>query len=260
MGLFSAIGGIFRGNRRSSRTSSYPPAAPSAVDVQWSGLKAYVAHCERERLDLGKLHPDDAVGFFHRRWAIEEAARAGIPLERAARENGFLGAAHWQGVERYFEARYSQLFVDASGQKAIHFVDEFRRARDLAEQERAQALAEAAARKALEPIQGVTLERFAEISATLVVALGSMGGASRSELSSVLSQFNIGTAAFGRMRRGWMERIEGDPSGRLKKIYAGAFRATRERLMANASSGVMARPEEDILPPATIRKTWVDVG
>jgi len=265
MGILSALGALFRRKRPAATTPSYPPGPPngqpvSAIELQWAGLKAYVAHCERERLDLGKLHRDDAVGFFLRRQAIQEAAQAGIPLERAARENGFLSAAHWQGVERYFEARYSRLVAEPNGARTIRYVDEFHRAQLLATEQRAQAARTAAAKKLLEPIQGVTLERFAEISATLVVALGAMGGASRSELSSVLAQYNIGTAAFGRTRRGWMERIESDPSGHLKTIYAGAFRTARERLMANASSGVMARPEEDILPAATIRKTWVDVG
>jgi len=276
MGFLSAVGRFFSGKQRVAPTSESPPALPvggrvstpppsrSPVDVQWAGLKAYVAHCERERLALARLQADDPVAFFHRRWQIEQAVRSGIPLDRAAREAGFLSGTHWQGVERYFDARYSQLVVAPDGSRQICFVEQYQRARVLAEQERAQAAAQVEADRDLEPIQGVSLERFAEISATLVVALKDAGGASRSELSAVLAQFNVGPAVYGRTRRGWMERIERDTSGRLKKLYAETFKQRREQLMANASSGVMPRPgaeaEEDILRPAAMRRTWVDVG
>src|SRR5207247_611314 len=139
--------------------------------------------CEEGRLDLASLHPSDCVGFFERRAVIEGAIHAGVSGDRAARDHGFANAQHWEMVVRYFEARYSELSIDAAGVARIRFVDEFHRAQELV----AERLRDADARM-LEPIHGVGIERFAEVTAA-IVRLGATP--TRAELSRVFSELGV---------------------------------------------------------------------
>ncbi|MDB4994097.1 MAG: hypothetical protein JWM74_1529 [Myxococcaceae bacterium] len=243
-----------------------PPAYTSEAERQWARIKAYVRDCQKHGLDLAKLHPEDPVGFFTRRAFIRDAQRSGMPLERAAVAAGFTSEAHWTFVERYFESIYSTLSLKADGTYEIRFVPEFDRARLLAEREReeqmARQLASTSASRILEPIQGITLERFAEISAAM---LDFGAEPSRAEISTVLAELHVGPAAYGGARRGWIERMDQDTTGKLKQRYREAFRTARQARMA---SGVHRLDALDGAPPtaeeararAAARRSWVEIG
>lgn len=243
-----------------------PPAYVSDAERQWARIKAYVRDCQHHGLDLAKLQASDPVGFFTRRAFIRESTHAGMPLERAAIAAGFTSEAHWSFVERYFESIYSTLAMKPDGSYEIRFVPEFDRARLLAEQERAQQLASelasSSASRILEPIQGITLERFAEISAAM---LDFGAEPSRAEISGILAELNVGPAAYGRARRGFLDRMDQDTTGRLKQRYREAFRTARQARMA---SGVHRLDLLDGAPPtadelkarAAARRSWVEIG
>ncbi len=254
MGLFKAVGNLVR------RISSYPPPPPapapvelSAAEIEWARVKDFVRGCERHGLSLGGLLITDPVGFWTRHGRIEEATRAGMPLERAAVNEGFQGAQHWLLVERYFRARYSELVTRTDGSMMVAHVNEFRRAAELAAAARERARADA---KALEPVQGITLERFAQIAATLL-DLGPEP--SRAELSHVLNGIGIGPARYGAARRAWVERIKGDTSGRLKLRYLEAFADARRAVLAQGGSGVHQKDDIDGTARAAARRSWVDL-
>jgi hypothetical protein len=237
----------------------------SDAERQWARIKAYVSDCQKHGLNLAKLHPDDPVGFFTRRAFIREAQRSGMPLERAAAAGGFTSEAHWTFVERYFESIYSTLGTRADGTYEIRFVPEFDRARLLAERERedemARQVASTSASQILEPIQGLTLERFAEVSAAM---LDFGAEPSRAEISSILGELQVGPAAYGGARRGWLDRMEQDTTGKLKQRYREAFRTARQLRVA---SGVHRLDSLDGAPTvaeararAAARRSWVEIG
>jgi hypothetical protein len=268
MGIMSSLGRLFRRNAKLPPTqppSMAPPAYVSEAERQWARIKGYVRDCQKHGLDLAKLHPEDPVGFFTRRAFIRDAQRSGMPLERAAVAAGFTSEAHWTFVERYFESIYSTLTMKADGSYEIRFVPEFDRARLLAEREReqemARQLASTSASRILEPIQGLTIERFAEVSAAM---LDFGPEPSRAEMSSILGELHVGPAAYGGARRGWLDRMEQVNSGKLKQRYREAFRAARQIRVASGvhrlDSLEGAPTADEARARAAARRSWVEIG
>lgn len=246
MGLMRALSRLFGGSRARKAKAEPVPAA-------WGQIKAFVQNCESTRLGLGGLRAEDAAGFWTRRARILEAHAAGMPKERVATEAGFVSWEHWVLVERYFEARYSELAVKADGTFEIRLIEEFRQASVIASRDVQRVSVRAAEMKTLDPIEGITLDRFAEIAA----AMTQFGPEpSRSEVSMVLGGLGIGPAAYGAARRGWLVRIKEDATGRLKARYREVYTSARQQVVAVTeraeTSGVRR-----IGDAAIARRTWV---
>ncbi len=247
MGFIRALSRLFGG-------SSAPTAKPEPVPPAWRQIKAFVQNCEMTRLSLGGLRAEDAAGFWTRRARIHEAQAAGMPKERVATEAGFASWAHWALVERYFEARYSELAVNADGSYEIRLIEEFRQASVVASRDVERISVRAAEMKTLDPIEGITLDRFAEIAA----AMTQFGPEpSRRELSMVLGGLGVGPATYGAARRGWHQRMQDDKSGRLKARYREVFYAARQR-NGEASESQEKSGVRMIGSPAIARRTWVE--
>ncbi|MEO6420103.1 MAG: hypothetical protein ABIP39_11875, partial [Polyangiaceae bacterium] len=79
---------------------------------------------------------------------------------------------------------------------------------------------------------------------------------SRSEVSLVLGGLGIGPAAYGAARRGWIQRMKDDASGRLKARYREVFSVARQSIVEvterSETSGVRR-----IGDAAIARRTWV---
>lgn len=241
MALFSPLRSLFA---RRAGAASEPPAPRREAPPEWSRLKELVAACDVLSIDLAGLRPGDHVGFCERRARVEGTMRAGAPLERAAREHGFKDAKHFVTVVAYLEARASELYVNERGALRVRFVAELRDAQAMVD----ARLRDAAAR-ALEPIHGVTLERFAEASAA-IVRLGA--DPTRAALSRVLDELGVGAATYGAVRRGWLARIERDTTRLLLRRYQDAFLAARSRFATLAPSG------DDDAPSASARRSWAN--
>lgn len=238
-------------------SSSSFPADP--VRVSWDRLKSFVARCDDEDLDLAGLRIEDAIGFWSRYARIESAKLRGVSAEDAVVAEGLKCLDHWVVVERYFQARYSELVRLPSGKLTIRFIDAFQRASDQAQraiaEERTRLEADA---RELEPIGGVSLERFAEIAAALAHLAGAE--ATRARTTEVLGTFGIGAATFGSVRRGWEARMVADKTRRLRRAYRAAWTHATEMF----GSGQWELP--DCTPDAgskevskvTTRYTWVE--
>jgi hypothetical protein len=213
---------------REASLGSTPPSAlgyAGAIDpirASWDRLKSFVARCDSEDLDLAGLRIEDPIGFWSRHARIESAKLRGVSPEDAARAEGLKCLDHWLVIERYFQARYSELVRLPGGKVTIRFVDAFQRASEQAERavagERERLEAEA---RELEPIGGVSLERFAEIAAALAHLAGAE--ATRARTTEVLGTFGIGAATFGSVRRGWEARMASDKTRRLRRAYRAAW-------------------------------------
>lgn len=246
MGLMQVLSRVFGG-------SSAPKAKPEPIPAAWGQMKAFVQSCESNGLGLGGLRIEDAPGFWTRRSRIHEAYAAGMPKERIAAETGFVSWEHWLLVERYFEARYSELAVRADGTFEIRLIEEFRQASVVATRDLKRISVRAAELKTLDPIEGITLDRFAEICA----AMAKFGQSpSRSELSMVLGELGVGPATYGAARRGWIQRIKEDSTGRLKARYREVYFAARQA-MVDVAEPVERSGVRMIGDPAIARRTWV---
>jgi hypothetical protein len=215
----------------------------------------FVARCEREDVDLAGLHIEDAISFWARYVRIEIAKMSGTAKEEAIRAEGMSCVEHWVVVQRYFQGRYSQLVCLPNGTLAIVYVDSFQRAADRAEREltneRTRRSREAAE---LEPVAGVSLERFAEMSASLA-HLGAE--ATRARTTEVLAAYGLGAATFGSVRRGWEARMEADTTKRLRRIYRQAWTHAHEQLQ-NGTWQLPGTGERQEVSGVSTRYTWVE--
>lgn len=235
---------------------SIPPTDP--VRQSWERLKSFVARCEAEDLDLAGLRIEDPIGFWSRHARIECAKLRGIAPEQAVVAEGLTCLDHWVVVEKYFQARYSELVRLPNGKLTIRFVDAFQRTGDQAEraigEERARLEAEIAER---EPIGGVSLERFAEISAALNY-LGSE--ATRARTTEVLAAFGLGAATFGSVRRGWEARMAADKTRRLRRAYRAAWTQATEMFGTRQWEvpTSQAPANQEVSKVVQTRYTWVE--
>lgn len=275
MGFWSKTGawlrGVFGGSESATVQSVMPPSMAIAarggrietplpttdpVRQSWDRLKSFVARCEAEDLDLAGLHIEDPIGFWARYTRIECAKLRGTSPESAVRAEGLSCLDHWVVVDRYFQARYSELVRQSSGKLAIRFIDAFQRAADQSERavnEARDAIAREAAE--LEPIGGVTLERFAEIGA----ALAHLGAeATRARTTEVLAAFGVGAATFGSVRRGWEARMEADKTKRLRRSYRKAW--THATAMLESGDWQLPTADASATSDARVRAryTWVE--
>jgi len=250
MGIFRTIGNFFRAPQPLPMPE-VEPAPLSAAELEWQRVKSFVQECERQGLALGRLQPDDPVGFWSRRCAIDESVRGGMPLERAAKDAGYSGAQHWKLVERYFESRYCELAPNVTGELHVRYVPEFQQAALIAQRQRLEASKKKDEERALEPIQGITIERFAELSAA-VALIGN--AATRAEMSNVLAEFGVGPGTFGAARRAWLARIKEDKTGRLRARFLAALQKARGERAASGVHRADALQSEDA---ASARRSWV---
>ncbi|MBK6693753.1 MAG: hypothetical protein IPG50_16315 [Myxococcales bacterium] len=262
MGFFRWLSNVFGGRQATvapvskelRRPTSLMPPPGDPVRMAWDQLKSFVARCEAQSLDLAGLHVDDPIGFCAVRARIEERKLAGTSAEEATLAEGFSCVDHWVVVERYFQARYSELVRLPTGKVAVRYVEAFQRATERAEHQvngERTRLEQAASLR--EPIAGVTLERFAEISAMLAF-LGS--DATRARTTEVLASFGIGAATFGSVRRGWETRMEGDSTKSLRRTFRAAWTFTQEQL-ASGKLKVAGTVDQEISKVST-RYTWVE--
>lgn len=246
MGFMQTLSKLFGG-------SSTRKAKPEPVPAAWGQMKAFVQICESSGLGLGGLRTEDPTAFCNKRSRIREAHATGMPKERIAIEAGYVNWEHWLLVERYFEARYSELSLRADGTYEIRVIEEFRQASVVASRDLERISISAAAAKTLDPIDGITLDRFAEISA----AMTKFGPEpSRSEVSQVLGGLGIGPATYGAARRGWLQRIKDDTTGRLKARYREVYISARQSIVE------VSEPQETsgvrrIGDAAIARRSWV---
>lgn len=251
-----------------TRTQSAPPSSISSqsalptdpVRVSWDRLKTFVARCDDEDLDLAGLRIEDPIGFWSRYARIERAKLRNVAVEDAVTAEGFECLDHWTVVERYFQARYSELVRLPTGKLTIRFIDAFQRASDQAQraisEERDRVEADA---RELEPIGGVSLERFAEIAAALAHLAGAE--ATRARTTEVLGTFGIGAATFGSVRRGWEARMAADKTRRLRRAYRAAWTHATEMFGSGQwelPSCPAADPNSKEVSKVTTRYTWVE--
>lgn len=225
------------------------------VRQSWDKLKSFVARCESQELDLGGLHIEDAISYWARHSQIEIAKLDGKSPEDAAKAAGFLCLDHWSVVQRYFQARYSELVKLPTGKLAIRYVDAFQRGADQNERELAAEVARREREAAdLEPIGGVSLERFAEICASLA-HLGAE--ATRTRTTQIFAAYGLGAATFGSVRRGWEARMEADGSRKLRR----KFRQAWTHVHTNLENGTWQLPgsgERQEVSGVSTRYTWVE--
>lgn len=223
MGVFKAIFellGLSKGEPVPTVPGGSPVAAPADdddggdedstrdgqldIEEEWAELQMLIHRCEAESLDLAGLDIADPKTFWARQAKISQGRADGKNYLHSVISAGFRSVDHWEQVSRYYQAKWSLLVRLPHGEREIRPRDEFTAAA-------AGALASqpAADPKLLEPVHGVSLERWARASAALARLSAHAGP---EEIAAALAPHGLDRAAFDAVDAAWQDRMRRDHS------------------------------------------------
>lgn len=176
----------------------------AAVLEAWDDLQMFIQRCEAEALDLAGLDLADPKTFAARQARIERLQAEGRSYEHAVLAAGFTGVSHWEQVSRYYQARWSELGERPGGGREIRLRREF-----IAAAEAEESGPPAVDPRVLEPVRGVSLERWARAFAALARV---SAHASDAEIDAALAPYGLDRATYNVINAVWQERMRRDAS------------------------------------------------
>jgi hypothetical protein len=190
---------------------------------RWNELQQLIARFEQQGIDLVGVDPNDPVTFFHKQFAIEQETQDGGDYNAACQRQGFRDRFHLQEVADYVQAKWSVLGTDDDGVPDVVIRDEYNNAAIQARMGQVQQMQQAqlsADPSQLEPINGVSLEQWAQASAAMGKLAPTAGDA---EVAQLLAQFGLDRATYDMASAGWQQRMQNDPTAAIATKYAEAF-------------------------------------
>lgn len=181
----------------------HPGDDPGVLEA-WDDLQMFIQRCEAEALDLAGLDLADPATFMSRQARIERLQLEGRSYEHSVIAAGFTGVAHWEQVSRYYQARWSQLAVRRGGGREIRLRDPF-----LAAASAHTAGAPAVDPRVLEPVLGVSLERWARAAAALARVSAHADAAA---VTAALAPHGLDRGTYETVNAIWQERMRRDAS------------------------------------------------
>jgi hypothetical protein len=166
--------------------------------------------------EWGPLDPQRVQNALEENWVHEqllsEAMRDPERFASMLKTLGYRDAQQRAMVHATFRRHYDAYMISAEGQAMIT------RAAMRAMNERMKyATAAAASGGILEPIEGVSLQLYAQISAKQA------GGAQQAEIAGILAQNQMDQAKWERVSKAWIARMSTDTSGAIATEYSKAF-------------------------------------
>ena len=201
---------LFKRVRVSARTSD-----------EWNEMRDFVTQCEVEQLDLVGLSIDAPKYFWRIALAIDANIDCGTPRDEAASTYGFCDYGHYQTVCKYLLAKWSHRVVGSHGIQielqphcAQALLDEHKRIAGL---ERSLLAAEV---RALEPIDGATIEQWAT-GAAIYAGFAS----DPDQLDARLAQIGLTQETYLRVNAAWQQRMANDKSHIVAPKFSDIFTA-----------------------------------
>lgn len=205
---------------------------------------------EQEAFDLAGFNPDDENSFFEAVLHMESEGMFGGTDESRAQiqaRYGIRDRMHWQTVR---DSVYSVLArkygsMEEVSQREMNF-----RMGQMQRHQQAQT-ARAAASGELNPVEGVTLEKWAAMNAAIV------SGASAEDL---LRANGIDQGRWERVSAEWNARMARDTTFAITTVYGNAFQAASQGQYGNyareANAARAANRELSMEPPMSIEQYW----
>lgn len=175
-----------------------------AVLEAWDDLQMFIQRCEAEALDLAGLDLADPRTFVARQARIERLQVEGRSYEHSVLAAGFTGVGHWEQVSRYYQARWSELGERPGGGREIRLRDVF-----VAAAEAEASGPPAVDPRMLEPVRGVSLERWARAFTALARVSAHAGDA---EINAALAPYGLDRAGYTAINAVWQDRMRRDAS------------------------------------------------
>ncbi len=203
-----------------------------------------------EVFDLAGFNPDDEEAFFNAVQHMESEGMFGGTDESRAEimsRYGIRDRSHWQNVK---DSVYSVL---ARKHGSIEEVSQREMNWRMGQMQRhqQQQTANAAASGELNPVEGLTLEKWAAMNAAIV------GGASPEDL---LKANGLDQGRWERASAEWNARMARDTTFAITTVYGNAFQAASQGKYGNyareANAARAANRELAMEPPMTIEQYW----
>ena len=169
--------------------------------------------------DWGPLRKEQFEEFFFHHFEIEDAHNDPPKKAQLLQKFGYRDEAHFKRVERTFLKYYGDgspndtLETYYWGSKATQGMMAGRM-RQQQEKQKAQL---AANPEMMAPIEGVTVETYAQMSAQQAKGL------SQDQFVALLAQNGMDQAKFARISTGWIERMSKDTTATVATVYGKAF-------------------------------------
>ncbi len=193
------------------------------IEDEWAELQMLVQRCEAEGLDIAGLDIDDPRTFWDRQARIERGRAEGKSQLHAVVSAGFKGVDHWEQVSRYYQAKWSQLVRLPGGEREIRPRDEFAAAAAAGARGPAGPSSDPDPRL-LEPVHGVSLERWAQAAAALSRL---RTHATTTEIDAALAPLRLDHATYAAADAAWQARMRRDVTMTIAARFGAAFEAAQ---------------------------------
>jgi len=172
-------------------------------------LASQINQLPDDYVDWGPLRPDQVEENYFHEALLGMLESEPATYQQVLQQLGYRDAIHRALVDRTFQRHYRDQCGEAWYQQAVN-AGAMR-----AMQERGSVMA-SNNQHLLEPIEGVTLEVFAELSAKSTTA-------SPEEMMTLLAQHQLDRETFSRVNAAWIERMSQDTTGTISTAYSKAF-------------------------------------
>ena len=205
---------------------------------------------EQEAFDAAGFHPDDEDSFFNAVLHMESEGMYGGTDESRAEimsRFGIRDRSHWQTVKDsvyQLLARKHGSFDEVSQREMNWRMGQMQR-------QQQQHTARAAASGEMNPVEGITLEKWAAMNAAIV------SGAS---LEDLLKSNGLDQGKWERASAEWNARMARDTTFAITTVYGNAFQAASQGKYGNyareANAARAANRELSMEPPMTLEQYW----
>jgi hypothetical protein len=243
MGLWDKLKG--KANEAIGQVQPKPEAAPAAA-----APPAPAPQPQAPELDVAGFSPDDEESFFNAELHMEsEGAMGGTDESRAEimESFGIRDRSHWRDVKN---AMY-QLLAEKHGSIEAAFQRNMNWRAGHSQRAMQQKVAQVAASGELAPVEGVSLDAWAAINASIVAG---------ANLDDLLKGAGIDRARWDRVSAEWNARMARDTTFAIAQVYGNAFQnASKGQYAAYAREANAARAENRELrmdAPISFEKYW----
>ena len=226
---------------------------------EWRELQQYIARMEQHAIDLASIDLADPVSYWRVYFAIEEAEAYGGDRERAIAGQGFRGADPWEQMSQYVQAKWSELAPDEDGDMGVRIRDDFTNGALAARQGQVQAQIqqqEEANPQLLEPVEGVTVDQWAEVAAGMTRL---PQGATPDDVNRYLLGFGMDRARYDRVSAEWTTRMSQDSTMVITNKYSAAFTSTMG-VATEAQGGAEPCTYEQFVEVMVAQEAWAQSG
>lgn len=193
---------------------------------EWREIQEFIAQVEAQGIDLAGMNLADPVSYWVKAFAIEEAEAQGGDKQQAIRQQGFSNARHWEVASQYFTNKWCELITNDEGELEVRQKNQFINGAMKARQGQMQAglaAAEAANPQLLMPVEGVTVEQWAQVAVGFTKMAPTVTPA---QVSQYLAQFGMDKAKYDRVNAEWTNRMSQDHTMVIANKYSAAFSGT----------------------------------